>query len=688
MKPKLWNGPHALGEGLVRGLEFTGSPYLSSETPDVYAGVMDGKGEVKHGVCSIYAEAGVVDLKAGGPLDPNITIPATLHKTTFVAAAGEESMVGAGRLKPPAKVSGKLPVDGVVAKSFSDTAKKTVAWRVPASMFTGRTRLYVQSLYGGTLARIQLTQGAGPRPFIELTTTARQDADLPAIPVATGSGVFFDQTDYSHWLVNPVSDRAYIYRLKASKCAERLRKKLGSPKLNAAEKERLETYILSHSLPEAAPSQTVTYPTTPTDSLGYSWHWNFSGDTCDMVNVVEKSVRPSVWGFESTHYRLAFSRDSESGTFAVTRSVVSGPTDWSVPKNINVIAYPDWVSGNLIKAGNLPSGISDAAQSGKVYAFYEKDELQVVTYSGTPTSSPANRVSDPPYFRGLYWSSPLALRIEGTKSGFSEGNAAWSGMSHVFSCAGVTVGGDNIAGRPKDMVSATWLARETGAIIGVSQMYPPYPGRDVGVPAVTVTYKADGSVNTATATWGTVAPTDTWLYTRSYRDVWTYAHETYTEVKGAFSLVVIPYMDAQAVYLTGKTLETRTGTRNDAVRYGDSSNVFDTSFTFGNISGPFNVFHEKYRLEEIAAISSPETLGTNTPINDSIETTQPCRLVCSAGVLSATPSNPGVFYSAVDLVEQSWGTVSSVNGVVVSAENSIATGSPIYPAYMSVVGWA
>lgn len=49
MKPKLWNGPHALGQGLVRGLELTGSPYLSSHAGDVTAGVMDGKGEVKFG---------------------------------------------------------------------------------------------------------------------------------------------------------------------------------------------------------------------------------------------------------------------------------------------------------------------------------------------------------------------------------------------------------------------------------------------------------------------------------------------------------------------------------------------------------------------------------------------------------------------------------------------------------------
>ncbi|NMG71851.1 hypothetical protein [Parazoarcus communis] len=48
-RPKLWNGPHALGEGLVRGLELTGAPYLSARAGDVYAGVMQGKGEVKFG---------------------------------------------------------------------------------------------------------------------------------------------------------------------------------------------------------------------------------------------------------------------------------------------------------------------------------------------------------------------------------------------------------------------------------------------------------------------------------------------------------------------------------------------------------------------------------------------------------------------------------------------------------------
>lgn len=57
--PKLWNGPSAVGEALVRALQMTGVPYLSAHTADgVYAGVMDGKAEVKQGggdyVCCVY----------------------------------------------------------------------------------------------------------------------------------------------------------------------------------------------------------------------------------------------------------------------------------------------------------------------------------------------------------------------------------------------------------------------------------------------------------------------------------------------------------------------------------------------------------------------------------------------------------------------------------------------------------
>lgn len=61
--PKLWNGSSAVGEALVRALQMTGVPYLSARTADgVYAGVMDGKAEVKQErpenyVCLVWDES-------------------------------------------------------------------------------------------------------------------------------------------------------------------------------------------------------------------------------------------------------------------------------------------------------------------------------------------------------------------------------------------------------------------------------------------------------------------------------------------------------------------------------------------------------------------------------------------------------------------------------------------------------
>lgn len=89
-RPKLWNGPNALGEALVRGLELTGSPYLTAIAGDVYAGVMDGKGEVKF---------------SGGDIVGFLTTPSDDSALDGWGPRGPEGALG---------VPGEVPADAIV----------------------------------------------------------------------------------------------------------------------------------------------------------------------------------------------------------------------------------------------------------------------------------------------------------------------------------------------------------------------------------------------------------------------------------------------------------------------------------------------------------------------------------------------------------------------------------------------
>lgn len=106
-------------------------------------------GTTANEVCSVYAEAGIVDLHG-----PVAAPPAgTLHYTDYVQAQLGTSapIIGGGTLHPPG-ITGAPLADGDASKAFGADFldKKEVAWHVPASLFTGRTKLYVQSLYGST----------------------------------------------------------------------------------------------------------------------------------------------------------------------------------------------------------------------------------------------------------------------------------------------------------------------------------------------------------------------------------------------------------------------------------------------------------------------------------------------------------------------------------------------------------
>lgn len=355
------------------------------------------------------------------------------------------------------KITGKIPTDRTssrahlpgIIRSEGDTlafktldekvvARKYAAMRCPASIFTGKCRMYVQAMYGqyshdgkvsgaGELVSasvggkedqfvIDLTYGR-PRLKISCFSSAEETAVegfLPPRPIVidTHTGVFLDKETGEHWLICMGATLTF-YPLIADKAGEKTRPLLRRSvenKMQEVELEHLEAYILSTCKPWASRGQNVpvTAGIFPGYSMGYGWHWDWSGTRADIVTNEETTLDPALIGEEyrttrygttSKHYRVTASLPV--GTDVVktwsASMVLLEEKIWGVERPVFSISEPVWYQNQSIKS--LPETGAFAINDAPFYAFYLRDDLQIcrVKISLTPEVS---ETTQPPGFGG------------------------------------------------------------------------------------------------------------------------------------------------------------------------------------------------------------------------------------------------------------------------------------------------
>lgn len=332
---------------------------------------------------------------------------------------------------------GALPV-GTTARSFSpaqeqkevngvmtwvDVEKDTNLWlkkytaaNCPASVFTGRTRLYVQALYGSPLYKTESdrrnavpnlpytispeTYQYQPKLNIKSYIHEGDEATYADIQMTTSTGLWLDRSTGRHWLIDVTGDRVLFYPLIADRCGEAARKllKIGST-LSTTDQHNLEAYILSTCLPDRSRMQDVAVNTLGAGtSMGYGWHWNYSGTCADIarnetIAVDENDHTGSrVLIMRSTHSRLTVSKTDvtlapgdKTGyaqTWSASTSIVSGPSKWGVERGEYCIAAT--AGGALLEKQtpfrlNSYSPTNMFAGSGTFYVFYNGDNLKLCT---------------------------------------------------------------------------------------------------------------------------------------------------------------------------------------------------------------------------------------------------------------------------------------------------------------------
>lgn len=566
-----------------------------------------------------------------------------------------------------------------------------MALRSPPSVYTGKTRLYVQSLLGSARSDLILSDSSDgvSRPILGVTTVARDSLGVPVVNIGSGCGVFKAPDTNKHFLLYPVGGSVYVYPLVATECAERFRGFLSDATLSEADKERIESYILAYSVPTVYATQVLTFEETTDEALGYSWHFNWDGDRCDIVDVEEVPIN-GIYGFRTTHFRLTFSYGA--GVFSVDRSVVSGPTEWSVPKNKNVIAYPEWYFNALVKAGNIPSGINDVPQSGVLYAFYDKNTLHTVEYSGLPAEHENTRTSTPEYYGGLKYESYFIGYLKSGESGNTKGISEWSGNTNKFSCGSASVGVENY-NRYVDERSHVFRSRAAVASTPEYSWFSSTPWYIYyGEPTFSVGYDTSGTPTVSDIAWEKTSVTGQITEQgTAVAEIWDYSVHTYTETQASFTLVIIPFNDAQAVYLSGKTITSRDGDRtvsHGAVvnRGGDTVGAAGNT-VYASSQVVNGATYDKYYITGL--VSNATAFGSLPAVEytDSSDVKVDPVLVCSHGNISCSPPDQEIFYSSEPYVSQVYNTLESVNGVVIAPETGVFVGGTTWPNYPSLVGW-
>jgi len=677
---------------------------------------------IKAGGCQAYLDSGVVDLGSIAPENPMRYDNGLLYYSdTLATLAADKKLLGL--IRPP-KTKSEPVVSGQPTAAFRVSAeadgsrdsgklaamylKKIAAAQVPPSIFTGKMRLYVQSLYGASLAQFKdFSPSLTPISAAPWIVYSKGDFTLN---LTTNTGIYTSE-DHKYFLVTLDGvEQIRITKLTAPPCIDALRSLIDNENTLPADKERIEAYILSQSKPDRNVSFLLDAPHQSGWAMGYGWHFNWSGTAADIVRADIISAAPSGgYKYSSTHYRMTWARnaavedlpdstaaENEQRRWSINvEQIIEGPVDWKVNKWVEVIAYPEWSEPVLSIFGALLGNTinSDAP----FYCFYKRDELQVVrsTRTGGGAGTYYEIVSDPPYYYGgNYGPSTISRGWQmcdtntiGDEAAFSESrtfSAQPTDTRFSVNGAGARVrvanysysfhrSSEKVIGQPTE-----YLWHWDGFVpLGKDADY--YVGRPLeshllfGVHGCFIGY-TDGDFYAAYEHIFVPGPCNMGqAYTPVYFEVTSGSGST---TKSGNMLCVVPYYDSEAVYLWAQDI--------DVVGEVGQRVIWDYVAIYGGWvdHSMCSTLDPKYIRQDQLDREPDFGWVDGIPINFSNQLTYTqthASLYCSAGVFSFTPPGLSAFFageSGGSVVQQFFSTHSSTSGDV-SGEGIALTGG--YP---------
>lgn len=247
----------------------------------------------------------------------------------------------------------------------------------PASMFSGKMRLFMQARYGALLSPSQDIQSDDAFGVI-----------VDGLPLSNLGGVgvgIFTTEQKEHFVIKISGTTVNFYRLKPIKAfteiVKKLRAKLSAlPAPSQAEQEKLEAYIFAGSYIDTEVYKSYPGVAASCSPAVYGWSFNWNGTKTDVIDIQISGAGPDAH-FLSTHYSLRITHN-KSGTddnFTFALDTISSQ-HWRDGRGRYHIFVPDYTDGGRMVWMTI-NNTSGYVGRGKVHCFYNKsDELIVAEY--------------------------------------------------------------------------------------------------------------------------------------------------------------------------------------------------------------------------------------------------------------------------------------------------------------------
>lgn len=628
----------------------------------------------------VYMDSGVVDLLSIAPGNPLTALSCPLYYGSVQQGYFANGKL-LGKIVPPSIAAPAPPANATPGLSFTAArgdlvGKKEAAAKCPASMFTGKARLYAQALYGGDLRNwkwaLNIPDGLSPRLVHDNGTVLHMNC-----------GVYRDEK-YLHWLIAIHPDGIRITKLVRDKRVDMLVGLLGNPAM-AADHDKIEAYILAYSNPSDTMTFTLDVHVPETQMLGYGWKFNWRGDKADIIRHIEGSPL-----HESTHYRVTFSRDTalvvgntpeqEAVRWSAVISVVSGPHYWHNSKYAQVISGPNWLFNVQSLFGTRYGGAS--AADVPVYCFYKSDgSLEVFKYyaSGGEGETKYMVASEPAsWMRPVDWTSEnLGDYTPFGTSGLSGGDGErrvrsyrpittgfhCSDLSSVDASQSYTFIRYSIGAKTYISEGAVWSTNNVGhtayehTCAAYDSGWSPYYVTADGVQRYTsgtvIVNDLGSALGYASGSWNNMAVVgyDRYQYVGGHEE----NHNT---------LLLVPFHDAEAVYLWGNMNVAERAT----VTGGYCESTIQPGFFVWKETEYFLIdgVYSYYTYLAYAGGDGTHLASNGSPqpdLDTSYDRVIVSKLVTkSSNVDFSPPSSLGAFFSGEDFVEQQFYTHSAAVG--------------------------
>lgn len=384
-----------------------------------------------------YLESGFLDLLSTGQCTADAYRPATLNYNAAVTAylaAQDTPLQGAVTIDEGNTAlteypfTGEIIADGAESKSvgcaskqleitvgppcdttytggnFCDLGilvKKQAIKSVPGSLFTGKTRLFVQAVYGANRADYS-------HSGLTLTLDDGQGHNYTLDPMGVdGNSWLLSLIDGNYALVKKSGASLIVTPLLLTSDAQQFASILAAhPDKNVfAFSARVEAYILAYAKPDTGNeiSVSITGPSVTGDPLSYGWHTNWAGDEANIVTFFADAANNR---YLSNRYRITISQTLVGSVVNLTAAMVAEESlvpwvNWGTSMPLHVFFYDE--TTQQMMPVPLPSAAPAApfSHDAPVYCFTRLNtaigdcELQIVRAYRNITSIPSEASNGP-----------------------------------------------------------------------------------------------------------------------------------------------------------------------------------------------------------------------------------------------------------------------------------------------------